>query len=115
MRKLWLGLVLVVSGCAGAPFALQAPASASMAHLAVRERPDYPFQAGLDGFISVSGREVPGGPVRELWVASGRREIAYSCPGWVTVDGPASMVYEFAAGGRYELTCQSPPAIEVVR
>lgn len=114
MKKLWLWLALVASGCTSAPFALQSPVTSSMAHLTVRERANYPFQPGFDGFISVSGRDIPSGPVRELWVGPGRREVAYSCPGWITVDGPATLVYKFVPGGRYELVCESPPAIEAV-
>lgn len=86
-----------------------------MAHLSVRERAKYPFRPGIDGFISVNERDIPGGPVRELWVTPGWRVIGYSCPGWITVDGPANISQTFVAGARYALSCESPPAFELVR
>ncbi|MGY4516909.1 hypothetical protein ACVWWW_002477 [Lysobacter sp. HA18] len=108
-------LLIFLSGCTSAPFALDVPASGTMAHLSVRERPDYPFVPGVDGLLSVGTHAVPGGPARALWVSPGRHEIAYQCPGWVSVDGPPTLMKRFKAGASYELTCESQPAIEQVR
>ena len=115
MRLLSVLMCLIVAGCAHAPFAILAPTSGVMAHLTVRDRANYPVVPGVDGFVSVGSQSIPGGPTRELWVEPGKRIIGYSCPGWITVDGPATITYNFLAGMRYELTCESPPAFEQVR
>jgi hypothetical protein len=91
---------------------LQSLDAGAMARLTVVERVNYRFVPGRDGILSIDGRTVPGGPVKETWVAPGRRTIGYACPGWVTVDGPATLSRTFVAGGRYQLTCEDPPAIK---
>ena len=115
MRLLSVLMCLIVAGCANIPFATVAPSSDAMAHLAIRDRVNYPVVPGIDGFVSVGSRSIPGGPARELWVEPGKRVIGYSCPGWITVDGPATISYNFLAGARYDLTCESPPTFELVR
>jgi hypothetical protein len=114
MRFIWLPILLCgsVAGCSSAPFASTAPDAGAMARLTVGERVNYRFVPGRDGILSIDGRTVPGGPVKETWIVPGRRTIGYACPGWVTVDGPATLSRTFVAGGRYQLTCDDPPAIK---
>lgn len=114
MRPSILVLALILGGCAATPFATTGPDAGATARLAIGDRVHYAFVPGRDGIISVDGRTVPEGPVRETRLVPGRRTIGYACPGWVTVDGPATMSRTFVAGGRYMLTCEDPPAIKQV-
>lgn len=114
MRFPVLLLCVGVGGCATGPFANAAPDASDMARLAIGDRVNYAFVAGRDGILSVDGRTVPGSPAREIRIAPGRRTVGYACPGWVTVDGPATLSRTFVAGGQYRLTCEDPPAIKQV-
>lgn len=114
MRRSLLCLCVGLAGCASAPFATTTPDARAMARLSVVDRVNYGFVPGRDGVISVDGRAVPGGPVRELWVVPGHRAIGYACPGWVALGGPAMLSRTFVAGGVYRLTCEDPPAIKQV-
>lgn len=114
MRIVLLLLGVGVGGCIAAPSRTDVPSASTVAHLAVGARVNYGFVPGRHGVLSVDGRAVPGGPVRELRVMPGQRTIGYACPGWITVDGPARLSRTFAAGGRYELTCEDPPAIKQI-
>ena len=114
MRRSILCLCVGLAGCASAPFATTPADVGAMARLSVVDRVNYAFVAGRDGVISVDGRAVPGGPVREIWIAPGHRAIGYACPGWLTMDGSAMLSRTFVAGGRYRLTCDDPPAIKQV-
>jgi hypothetical protein len=108
-------LCIVLAGCVSAPYSTVVLDKSSMAHLLMRERANYAFTPGINGLVSVNERNIPGGPVRELWVSPGRRVIGFSCPGWITVDGPATITQTFAAGANYEVTCEAVPAIELIR
>lgn len=114
MRLPVLLLLVGLGGCVTAPFATTVPDASTMARLAVGDRVNYAFVAGRDGILSIDGRSVPDSPVRDIWLVPGRRTIGYACPGWVTVDGPATLSRTFVAGGRYRLTCEDPPAIKQV-
>lgn len=109
-----LVLCVALSGCVVAPFATTAHSNGAMARLSVRDRVNYRFVPGRDGILSVDGRSVPGGPLREVWIEPGRRSIGYACPGWVTVDGPARLSRSFEAGASYMLACEDPPVIQQV-
>lgn len=114
VRRAILLLCAGLGGCATSPFATIAPDGNAMARLSVGDRVNYAFVPGRDGILSIDGRTVPGSPVREIWIVPGRRTIGYACPGWVTVDGPATLARTFVAGGGYKLTCEDPPAIKQV-
>lgn len=115
MKFSCLLLLVSLAGCAGAPYSPTKPASGAAAHLVMKERANYPFKPEFDGFIAVDSYDIKGGPVRDVWVAPGRRSISYSCPGWIVMDGPASLSHEFLADARYALSCDDPPAIQPVR
>lgn len=114
VRRSILLLCAGLGGCVTAPFATTPADTSAMARLTVGDRVNYAFVPGRDGILSIDGRTVPGSPVREIWIVPGRRTIGYACPGWVTVDGPATLSRTFVAGGGYKLTCEDPPAIKQV-
>lgn len=64
----------------------------------------------LDGILAVDGADLSEGQRKRIYVAKGLRKIGYECPGWVTVDGPATIDKRFKPGKRYRLVCGSKPA-----
>jgi len=62
-----------------------------------------------DGILAVDGADLREGQRKRVYVAKGLRRIGYECPGWVAVDGPATIDKRFKPGKRYRLVCGSGP------
>jgi hypothetical protein len=67
-----------------------------------------------DGIYMIDGHALDRPPQKEVYIRPGRREVAFNCPGWLSVDGLPSTAYTFKAGGRYGLFCSSgSPAVQI--
>lgn len=94
---------LLLSGCAG--FLHNPPPQATQlaAELSYVEG-DTPLEPGL-GIVSVGNYYFPHGYPTVVYLAPGKRDIGYYCPGDIYVDGPPTISYDFIGGQSYELYC----------
>ncbi|HJR74005.1 MAG TPA: hypothetical protein VJ806_10255 [Luteimonas sp.] len=60
-----------------------------------------------NGILSVDGIELSPGTRHLIYVARGKRRIAYDCPDWVVTDGPITLDAEFDPRKSYRLICGS--------
>lgn len=76
----------------------------------------YESSSKYDGILAVDGETYFMDPLKRVYVARGKRRIGYSCPGWVTVDGTATLDHHFEPGKEYRFVCDAkrPPRIEEV-
>jgi hypothetical protein len=92
-------LLLITAGCATGQEELDGYNSAELT-FAKSASP-----SGLPGrFQSIDGKRLDGFPV-SIRVPAGQHEIAYSCPGVVSLDFQATVKAAFVAGRRYILSC----------
>ena len=93
-------LAILLAGCVGAP--IVDPGFRGAAFL--KYVGDTSLGPG-DGIYMVDGHALDRPPQNEVYVRPGHREIAFNCPGWITVDGLPSTTYTFKSGGKYGLFC----------
>ena len=114
MRPITALLCFGLVGCMSSPFSVVPDPDRAMASLTLGPHTGYLISQGYDGIWSVDGRDIPKGPVQSVLVAPGKRTVGYICPGWISMDAPPTLSYNFEAGQRYELNCENEPRIQTV-
>jgi len=114
MRVLLVLCLVFLAGCVSLPFAASQSTDQPMAQLTMVSRSTYPSMPKYDGIWSVDGHDIPNGPVQSVFVAPGKRDIGYLCPGWISMDGFPSLSHTVVAGKHYEINCEKEPYIRMV-
>jgi hypothetical protein len=86
-----------------------APETAELAASLSYVAGDLPLEPG-SGIVSVGSYYFPYGYSRVVHLAPGKREVGFYCPGFIYVDGPPTISYNFVGGQSYELYCQKGQA-----
>jgi len=106
--KFWSCLLMslpLLTGCATTP-SNDAAAAKELAATLSFVAGDKPLDHGA-GIYSVGDFFPPRAPVTSIQIAPGNRNIGYNCPGYIFVDGSATVWHKFQGGKSYELYCEA--------
>ena len=98
--------MLLLAGCASAPFVLDPANETSLAYLKMEsDLEEKWWWDGYHGIRAIDDHDVPSGAALSLFVKPGAHVVGYSCPGWIFLDSPPTIQHVFEPGGRYVLSC----------